>query len=422
MEIIRTMNIHETNHEVVKQSQQYMSIFISDQPIFLQDNSPPIVNIDINGNIIEVLHINAPDKFRNRFIIFIASKSIDAINMSKNFFIARMHEIFMERINCDSLRESESNSCTEYFVKVLSNSKDYITAIKSCLRIMEIKTHDIDLFCNDLIEVLTDNQFDRHVFNNIQFNVAQTNESYRRCFEFLMKESSGLFNFYGKKLYDNELNEFIQCRNKMFFIERIKDIGAIKKYIGEENKNNVYSLMIYATMSGFSIREDNDCSVHKEEKKEIKYNETDKYIRILNRQIDIANRQLMRQREHIPQIIAAANILLINNSSQSIIILNGLAVKKEMHHHHIGTQILEHCLYTVNPKCMIAFIPLRVLSQKGCNATDVEFYDKSMRACAFFKAVSRDDKSSVSIRTNIECVKRDRQRVECMKYIIMNKN
>lgn len=422
MEIIRTMNIHETNHEVVKQSQQYMSIFISDQPIFLQDNSPPIVNIDINGNIIEVLHINAPDRFRNRFIIFIASKSIEAINMSKSFFVARMHEIFKERINCVALKESESNSCTDYFVKVLNNSRDYISVIKSCLRIMELKTDDIDLFCNDLVEVLTDNQFDRHVFNNIQFNVAQTNESYRKCFEFLMKESSGLFNFYGKKLYDNESNKFIQCRNKMFFIERTKDICVIKKYIGEENKNNVYSLMIYATMSGFSMHEDNDCSVHKEEKKEIKYNERDEYISILKRQMNIASKQLTSQVEYTPPIVSAANILLINNSSQSIIILNGLAVKKEMHHHHIGTQILEHCLYTVNPKCMIAFIPLRVLNQKDCNATDVEFYDKSMRACAFFKAVSRDDKSSVSIRTNIECVRRDRHQVECMKYIIMNKN
>lgn len=418
MEIISAMNIHETSCEVVKHVQQYMSIFISDQPIFLQDNVPPIVSVDINGNVIEVLQINTPDRFRNRFVIFIASKSIEAINMSKSFFMARMYEIFKERINTDSLKESESNSCAEYFVKVLNNSRDYIAVIKSCLRIMELKADDIDLFCNDLIEVLTNHQFDRHILNNIQFNIAQTNESYKRCFEFLMKESEGLFNFYGKKLYNNESNEFIQCRNKMFFIERMKEKIKYITYIGEENKSKVYSLMIYTTFSGYSTYEDSNCSMHKEEEKKIKYNERDEYMSMLKRQMNIASKQLTSQVEYTPPIISAANILLVNNKA---IILNGLAVKREIRHQHIGTQILEHCLYTVNPKCMIAFIPIGILGQGG-KKSDVEFYDKSMRACAFFKAVSHDDKSSVSTRQCIEYIERDRQRVECMKYVIMNKN
>lgn len=418
-----------------KESSSFIFALIAEQNIFQTDGISPVINIDINGEIIELLHVQCDSvTHKSRTIIFAVAKTNEAVTLMKDFFSARVYDVFKFRLNTSVLNDAGTETCTQYFNKVIQEVRDIKSLILQCIRIMDMSdirkpSEDItdEMFytalADDIIDVLLNKQYGRHNIYNIQFNIAQCNDSYKKCFEFLTEQSGKLFNFYGKILYNNSQNEFIQCRNKMFFIGEMNKNKKCptKKYIAENESNKIISLMIYCTMNQHGKIEKDICKIHSSEKrhKDCVYEENDRYFKLLNKQIDIANKTHNSSYDlREPLIVAAANLLLIVN--KGVIILNGLAARKDLLHNHIGTQVLEHCLYTVNPKPLVAYVPI---SEECINGfTDVNFFHDSMRACAFFKAVSHDEHSVISLTTSEAILHEESLAVKCIKHIVMNKN
>lgn len=411
---------------------KHVVIYATDQKLHPPADTQPVLNIQINNEMIEILCLPSPYIASNRRLLVAISDSTKALLSLNKFFTARLYQVYEALSDDNVLKSSGSQTYTEYFMKIITEVKNFESIADQCLKVIDfsnIKNESKDsdevfysALRRKLIEVLLNQQFSRYTTNNIQFSIAHDNVLYRKCFDFLLKNSGGLFNFYGRKLYNSEKYKFIQCRNQFYFSNSIekKNNKYTKQYIAEQSSDNILSLMIYCTIGNVGHKVENDIlHIHACDKKNKNHDLAYKNLVMFAKQLKLQQDQIkqIHGEDTNINIIGAANLLLIENNR--IVILNGLAVHKGLYHNHIGTQILEHCLYTVNPRPLVAYVPLELPDDKSAG-----LYSNAMRACNFFKAACGDENTAISSASPESAASPNKTSVnscECMKFILLNK-